>query len=170
MKLLAKLGSILDSANNFLASLCAILVAVLMLLTCYTTLMRYIFHRPLVWGIQVMEYMLFILPFLGAAWLLQKRGHVRVDMVLSRLSLKAQTVINIVTSSIGAVVCLVISWYGTAVAWENFQEGICEMKVLVVPSFILLAFIPFGCIFLSLEFLREGYNYLMSLRTSSEKD
>ena len=166
MKVLAKLGVIFDSTNNVLASISGILVIILMLFTCYMVMMRYLFQSPPPWGMEISEYMLFVLPMLGAAWLLKRQGHVRVDIVINRLNPKIRTVLNIVTSAIGAGVCLIVTWYGVAATLKHFQEGIVMLEFLSVPKFILLAFIPFACLLLSLEFLRQGYNYLMSLRTS----
>ena len=49
--------------------------------------MRYFFRRPQVWTVEVCEYILFILAFLGAPWLLKKGGHVSVDIVVERLEM-----------------------------------------------------------------------------------
>ena len=170
MKLLAKLGSILDNANRVLAFLAGIVVTGIMLLMCYEVIMRYFFDRPPPWVVEICEYMLFTYTFLATAWLLKERGHIRVDILLENISPRNQKVLNMVTSAIGAIICLIIAWYGVESTWTHFQEGIPVVAFLNTPKFILLAFIPFGCFLLSIQFIRQAYGYLISSRTLPEKE
>ncbi|MFH1652304.1 MAG: TRAP transporter small permease [Chloroflexota bacterium] len=166
---LTRLGRIFDRVNNVLASVAGFLVLVIMLLTCYQVITRYFLHNPPHWGIEVMQYMLFIFPFLGAAWLLRRQGHVRVDIVFNFLNTRSQTRLNIVSSSVGAIACFIITWFGAVAAWTNYSQGIMMTEGLVFPKFILFLFIPLGCSLLSLEFARQAVNHAASLRASAPK-
>ena len=160
MKVLAKVGRIFDGTNNFLASISGTILVTLMLFTCYMVIMRYVFHNAVPWGIEMSEYMIFVVPMLGAAWLLKRQGHVRVDTVLNLINPKTQRVLNIITSAIGGAICLVMTWYGVAATLKHFQEGVIMMVVLRVPKFIFLSFIPLCCLLLSIEFLKQCYNHI----------
>ena len=48
--------------------------------------MRYFLNRPLVWVLELTEYALLWVTFLGAAWLLRQGGHVQVDVIVDFMS------------------------------------------------------------------------------------
>jgi C4-dicarboxylate transporter DctQ subunit len=164
MKLLTKISNIFDHVTNFLAILAGVLVVAMMLLMTFEALLRYFFRIGLAWATEISEYMLFLIGFFGAAWLLKKRGHVSLDMMNNLLNPKAQTILNMVTSAIGVIVCLIIGWYSGETAWEHFQSGIPVVKSLSIPKSPFLAILSLGCFMLSIEFLRHTYSYLRSLK------
>lgn len=170
MKVLAKATAIFDHIINALAGGAGGIVIAMMLLMCYEVVMRYFLNRPPAWAVEVCEYMIFVLAFLGAAWLLKLGGHVRVDIVLGRLNPKAQTLLNIATSAIGVIICLVLAWYGGETAWEHFQQGTSVVKTLSIPRVVFLAFIPPCCFLLSMEFLRQTYGCVRSWKAMAKKE
>ena len=165
-----KTRAIFDHAIDSLAGMAGVLVIGIMLIMCYEVVMRYFLNRPPAWAVEVCEYMLYLLAFLGAAWLLKLGGHVRVDIVVSQLNPKAQTLLNIATSIIGVLICLTIAWYGGESTWDHFQRGIPVVKTLKIPKAPLLAFISIGCFLLSIQFLRQTYGYLSNWRALARKE
>lgn len=170
MKLLEKTRAIFDHTIDSLAGVAGVLVIGIMLVMCYEVVMRYFLNRPPAWAVEVCEYMLYLLAFLGAAWLLKLGGHVRVDIVLGRLNPKAQTLLNIATSAIGTIICLIIAWYGGESTIDHFQRGIPVVKTLKIPKAPLLAFISIGCFLLSIQFLRQTYGYVRSWGAMAKKE
>lgn len=114
---------------------------------------RYFLGRPIGWVLEITEYCLLYIPFLGAAWLLKKNGHVRIDVVLRLFSEKKQNTINIFTSILGAATCFFAGYYGTAATIDHFKRGLIDTKILEMPKYIILIVIPFGFISLSIEFV-----------------
>lgn len=169
-RIASKTGAIFDYVIDATAGVAGGLVIVLMLIMCYEVAMRYFFRQPPVWAIEVCEYLLLLLTFLGAAWLLKMGGHVRVDIILGRLNPKAQTLLNIVTSGLGVIICLLLAWYGGKTTWDHFQRGILVAKTLTIPKAPLLAFISVGCFLLSIQFLRQTYGYIRSWRALAKKE
>ena len=92
-----------------------------------------------------------------------------MDIVLTRLSPKMQAIINIITSILGAFICLLLTWYGTQVTWEHFREGLSTETALRLPMVYLLAIIPAGSFLLFIQFLRRAYGFSESLRLSANK-
>jgi len=54
---------------------------------------------------------------------LREEGHVKMDLLLTRLNPRAEAILNIVTSGVGAIICLALTWFGIKVTWDNFQTG-----------------------------------------------
>jgi len=170
MKLLEKTRVVFDHIIGSLAGAAGVLIIGMMLIMCYEVVMRYFFNRPPAWAVEISEYLLFLIAFLGAAWLLKLGGHVRVDIVLGRLNPKAQTLLNIATSAIGAIICLIIAWYGGESTIDHFQRGVPVVKTLAFPKFTLLLFIALGCFLLSIQFLRQTYSYVRSWKAMAKKE
>ena len=103
------------------------------------------------------------LTLLGATWLLKLEGHVKMDLLVNQLNPRTQALLNIITSILGAIICLVIAWYGTEVTWSQFQKGITYPTVLEPPVFIILSVIPIGYFLLFIQFLRRTYSFLRKL-------
>jgi TRAP-type C4-dicarboxylate transport system permease small subunit len=137
-----------------------------MLVVCADVFLRYFFNRPMFWVLESTQFALVFITFLGAAWVLKNDGHVRMDIVISRFSQRTQDRINIVTSILCAVACLVVTWYGVKVWWDYFQINYLYAGSLVIPAYYLEAVIPIGGFLLFIQFLRKAYGYLGKLKAS----
>ena len=62
------------------------LVPIMMMLVVVDVFMRYVLHRPLMVSDEFSAYMLVALSFLGLAYTWRQGGHVRIEIVVSRLS------------------------------------------------------------------------------------
>lgn len=130
---------------------------------------RYFLARPISWATEVTEYILLHITFLGTAWLLRKEGHVNVDVLLMRLNPKNQALLNLVTSSICAVVCLILTWYGAVAVLGLFQEHSIIPKQLDMPKYLMFIVIPLGYFMLFGQFLRRAYGFLSTWRAVGNK-
>ena len=142
-------------AINALAFFSGFLVVCLMLVTVYLVGARYIFSKPPPWAIEISEHMLAFYAFLSAAWLLRKGGHVKLDLVVSRLSPNKQVFLNFATSTMGTIVCLIIFVFSVDTARLYFLENVQTQTVLNFPSFILISVIAISFFFLSAQFIIE---------------
>ncbi|MDH5695862.1 MAG: TRAP transporter small permease [Dehalococcoidia bacterium] len=162
---LVKIWNFFVRLTGSLTFVAGILLLFMTLSVCYTVITRYLHLNPPIWTIQVSEYILLWITFLAAAWLLRKGGHVRIDAVVSRLSPKAQRILNIIVSIFGAVVCAVIAWFGGQNTWDLLQRGIIDVKTIDVPKFGLFLVIPLGSFLLLVQFIRNVYTYLLGRET-----
>lgn len=72
------------------------LVMLLALATCYEVFSRYLLNAPTLWAYEV-GYMATGSNFiLGMAYTLRERGHIRIDVLYSRFSARAQAVVDVV--------------------------------------------------------------------------
>ena len=161
MKVLAKVGHIFDRAINLLAILSAVLIALMVLFICFEVVSRPFVRRPMLWTIEVSEYILVYVTFLATAWVLREEGHVSMDLILTKLRTKPRCVINVITSVIGAIISLIAVWYGIKVTVESYQTGYFLTKIVNIPFFIVSAVFPLGSFLLFVQFLRRAYRYLV---------
>lgn len=159
---------ILDRIVELPLPVVGIMVVCGMLVITVSILFRYYLNRPIP-GVEVgCEIMLIYLTFLSASWILRNEKHVRVDIVLNLLSPRIQAMLGIVTSIVGAVICLVLVVYGAEATWLNYLSGVDTGGTVSVPVFILQVVIPTGSFLLLLQFLRRGYGYLGQWRCSGK--
>lgn len=150
----------LDRITGFLASLAACLIIFVMLAIGVDVVMRYFFGSPMLWVQEVAEYSLVYMTFLGTAWLLGKEGHVKMDVLLNQLGPRIQLIFNVITSFVGAIICAILTWFGTELVWEFFQKGSYEATILEPKSYYLYVVIPLGTFLLFFQFLRRAFRYL----------
>ncbi len=128
---------------------------------------RYFFNRPILGVLEFSEIGLLYITFLGAAWLLKKEGHVKIEMMLIRLKPRHQTVINIITSVICVIILLIITWYGSYITFEHYRQGIYRVSLLHTPTAPVLIIIPVGSFLLSIQFLRRTYGFIKKLENTA---
>lgn len=157
--------TIIDMIMDGFAFLAGILLLLVTLFVSYSVILRYLHIKPPIWILQFTEYALLWITFLGAAWLLRKGGHIRIDTVITRLGPKAQGIIEVIIAVLGFVVCFVIVWFGTGKTLEFYERGILDVKGVIVPIMPLFLIIPVGGFMLLLQFGRNIYNRLKDLKT-----
>lgn len=163
MNFLGKIGRILDVIIVSFSFIAGLLLAFILLSVCLEVIMRYLFNRPLQWVIELTEYALLYITFLGTAWLLRSEGHISVDVFTALFSERTQSGLRIFSSLIGIIVSFALVWYGVVVFWDHYEGGIYNLTLLEFPKAPLLAIIPIGSLVLLLQFIRRAHGALMYL-------
>jgi C4-dicarboxylate transporter DctQ subunit len=169
MRRLKKITSLLDSAMAVMVFISFGLLMCAVLIVCAEVVLRYIMNRPLTWVEQVSGYILVYIVFLNAAWVLKKERHVRLDILHERLSPKSQNWLLVVTSFLGAIICLIVTWFGAVVTWDYFQTGTPSVEILPIPLFFIWWVIPVGGFLLFIQFLRRAFGFLATMRTTTDE-
>lgn len=169
MKLTRKANAIFDRIIAVLAFCAAVLLVLILLLVNTEVVARHSALGSMVWVIEIIEYCLLWITFLGTAWVLREEGHVRMDMVLNRLNVRNQSLLNTITSVVGAIACLVIAWYAVEAIWYQFQHSIYFSSFLEPLTYPILAIIPVGSFLLVIQFARRAYGFFESWRASGNK-
>jgi TRAP-type C4-dicarboxylate transport system permease small subunit len=131
----------------------------MMLVVSLDSVLRYVFNSPLGWVVEVNEYLLLYVTFLGAPWLLRQDGHVRVDLLFAYIPERVARRLTMWTSVLGAAACLVLCAAGCQATWEAFVRELPEIKTLAVPRWMLLWVIPYGSLLLSVEFCIKAWGH-----------
>lgn len=80
--------------------------------------LRYFFRSPTVWTSELCSYMFGAASLLGGAYIMQHDGHIRMDIIRSRLSARGRAFLDILTSTITLLFCFVLAWKGFLNAWD----------------------------------------------------
>jgi TRAP-type C4-dicarboxylate transport system permease small subunit len=131
----------------------ALLTVLMMLSVVYDVVARLVFQAPTLWVIDVNEYMLVYLTFLPAAWILLRDNHVKVELVVDRLSPRARRVMAIFGDLMGLAYCAVLTWQSWLVTAEAYRAGYRFSTALAFLQYPVYAIIPVGAAWLGLAFL-----------------
>lgn len=156
MELSRKINAVFDRVLDVLAWLAGMLIILIMLFVSAETVSRYFLNLPIPGLDEISEIVIVYITFLGTAWLLREEGHIAIDSVLVRLAPKIQRWLNIISSLLGASMCLVLVWYGTATTLDLWGKGVVSPTVLKIPVAICTAIIPIGSVLLVFQFLRRA--------------
>lgn len=158
-EILRKAGSVFDWLISFLMVLGALVLAFLLVAVCWDVFARSVFGRPLAWVLEFTEYGLLYMTFLGAAWALKNEAHVVTDIVLVALSPENRALLNLATSILGAIVSLLLAWFGWEVSWAKLKSGSYQPTEMEPPDFPLFVIISIGSFLLFIQFIRRAYGH-----------
>ncbi len=157
---------VLDRLCDVLAVVAALLLLFITISISYSIFARLVgIHSP-IWTVQMNEYALLWLTFLGAAWLLSRDKHVSIHLVFQRLGNKSQKVMGLVHSIMGAVLCGALCWFGIFTTWGQFERKVIDVQSIDVPKAYVLVVIPLGFLLLFLQFARKFIAKLRETETT----
>ena len=134
MPLLLRISSIIDALNGFLGRSVRFLVVLLILLGVINVVGRYLGAQL---GMQLSSnallegqtYAFNLIFLLGAAHILSRDGHIRVDIIYSQLTPRAKVWVDIMGAALFLIpFCALIVWLSwdyalRSWAWPNFPQG-----------------------------------------------
>lgn len=96
--------------RKLLTAFCAVMLAMMVVFTVYTVIMRYVFENPPMWGdlLTVLANIWFV--FIALVLTVREKEHIALNLIYSRLprpvSFSIQQVWNAVILMLGAVICI----------------------------------------------------------------
>lgn len=169
MIVLQKILHLIDSLNEWCGKVFSFLSAALMLIVIYDVFMRYLFTRPTIWGLEMSNYLLAGLTFLGAGYCLLHNGHVKVDIIYAKWPRRLQAAVDVCTYIIVFCFCYVLIKYGGEVALESLREGKLSTSIWAPPLWPSQSLVPIGAFLLGLQALAKWIRDWVVLLTGEDK-
>lgn len=132
----------LDRLVDALAVVAGALLCALVAVVCLDVAARTfkLFATP--WALDVSEYLLYAITFLGAPWVLRENGHIAIELVVERLPPRARAVAQVTTDALGALVCAVLLYYACRAFWRSYSSGNLVYETFVFPEWYLYVLAP----------------------------
>lgn len=154
-----KSTKIFDNFLNTGGALAGVLLIAVMLLTSVKVFFRYVLQEGLLGVDQISGTFLLYITFFGAAWVLKREEHVSIELLVVRLRPKTRRWLNVINSIVGAIICLILTIYGSMEVIYSWQKGILIPAEIEIPRVVNLTVIPLGSLFLWIQFMRRAYQY-----------
>jgi TRAP-type C4-dicarboxylate transport system permease small subunit len=97
---------------------------------------------PTPWTLDIAEYLLYAITFLGAPWVLREEGHIAIELVVERLPRRARRAARIASDALGALVCAVLLYYACRAFWRSYASGNLVYETFVFPEWYLYCLAP----------------------------
>ena len=114
---------------------------------------RFFFNKPLYGTLELNMLLMSAIVFLSLAWTQSQRGHVRVEILISRTPPNSQRTLNIICWALGFIFFLAITIGGTAEAIHSVMIGENLWGVKKFPLWPGKILAAFGSALLCIQFL-----------------
>lgn len=116
---------------------------------------RYVFGKTLYIADEYSGYLMAMLTFLGLAYTLRERGHIRMMFLVHFLKGRTRTIFNMGCMLVGIIFCAGLAWFTGEFFWDSVVNRTQSMQITETYLAIPQAFLPIGSFFLLLQFLAE---------------
>jgi TRAP-type mannitol/chloroaromatic compound transport system permease small subunit len=160
---------VIDKLNEKVGTAVSWLTIVLVLVTCYDVIVRYIFKESSV-AFQELEWHLFAVIFLaGSAYTLKMNEHVRVDIFYSRFSKEKKALIDFIGSILFLIpFTLMVIYSSKDFVINSFLIDETSPDAGGLPvRYIVKAFIPLSFFLLLLQGVALSFKSFLNLKTKN---
>lgn len=119
----------------------------------YDVVMRHVFNNPTIWADEVSCYLLVGITFLGAAYTLNKDGHVRIETLVDRLRPKTRQRLELITDILSIVFLVVFTRQAYWLVKDSYVSIKISATLLRTPLYLPQLLLAVGLTWLSLELL-----------------
>lgn len=156
--MLGKISSAIDTFSIKQGRLSALLALPLLVVVVYEVVMRYIFNAPTIWGFEATTFLYGVHFILGLAYCDVLGGHVKVDVVVTRLPIKPQSVIGVLTNLVFFMpVMVLMTIFSWRYAFASIMEGELNPTSWAPPVYPFKTLMAIGFSFL----LIQGFSNLI---------
>lgn len=152
---------VLNFIEKILEMICTVFVGAIVFVLFYAVIMRYVFHNPPAWTIEVSRVMFLWMVMFGAALVTHEKSHIEIDFIVNWLPLKVRFVWVNLLRLVMLSFCGVLVWYGVKIIPI---VGQANTPTLEMSMGWLYASVPAGgflmgiyILELLIRSLREGY-------------
>lgn len=135
------------------------LLFIMMLLVAVHVAGRYFLGRPVPGAVELIEFMMTFVVFLGFGYCAVQRGNVSVDLFVQGLPERVQAVVNAATCLLSIGVITLITWQGVVQAKSLFASGHVS-GVLNIPHYPFMLVLVAGYLVFDVVLIGHFFQYL----------
>lgn len=129
-------------------------LAGMMIITASDVFLRSIFNQPIKGSVDITECLMPILTTSGLAYVTIKKDHINADLLVLRLPLRVQLIINIVTDILSFIFCFLVSWQSFLNTKAMSHLGVTT-GVLPIPKYPFVGVVGFGMLLITAMLLKD---------------
>ena len=146
---IARIQIPLSKFNRLCASITGTGFFIILFLTVYEVIARYLFESPTMWTLEITGYVLLIACFLSAAYTLETGGHISIDLVSMNLRPKPKRILAIIVDILGIIFVALWLWKSTVLAIDSYNLHWISRTMMGVTLWPFYVVIPL-CLLLML--------------------
>ena len=141
----------IDAINNWVGTFLSYFLFAFFILLFIEVILRYFFNSPTVWANELAQMLFGAYAILGGGYILLTGGHVNVDIVYARFSLKTRALIDIFTCVLFFLFIGMLLVYGGSLAWDSLSRFEHSQSAWNPPLYPAKLMIPLAAVLLILQ-------------------
>lgn len=168
--MLKSLLKAIDATSDWSGKIVTFLIYAAIGALLYEVVARYAFDAPTIWAHGVTQRIIATYTILLGAYTLRHGGHVKVDILYNRLSIRRRAILDLVTAIFFFLFCGVLLWKGIGFAWTSvmIRERGTDVPFLA-PLYPTKVMLPLGAFLILLQGLAEFTRNLVIAVTGRAK-
>lgn len=164
-KFLKTIDQISEQSGKAVSFLILFLVVVIL----FEILARYLFNRPTIWAHETAQMIYGAYVILLGAYVLQRGGHVNVEILYGRFRPRTRAIIDLFTWLLFFYFCGLLLWKGGEMAWGSLLVRETEPTSFAPPVYPIKMMIPLGALLILLQGLGKFIRNLTLAITGKEE-
>jgi TRAP-type C4-dicarboxylate transport system permease small subunit len=163
-----KLIRIIDNLSGFGGWVAGGMMIMALMLVMGEIVARSVFDTTLYVTDEYSGYLMAMLTFMGLAYTLRERGHIRMMFLPHILRGRAHVGFNMVCFTVGLLFCVGLTYFTWEFFWDSVVSESQSMQISETYLAIPQAFLPIGSFLMTLQFLAELLKGIAQLRQDTE--
>jgi TRAP-type C4-dicarboxylate transport system permease small subunit len=151
-----------------LSKLCGIisttLIASAVLVTTQMVIVRYLFKMSTVWQTEYVIFSLSAATFIGAPYVLMKKGHVNVDLIPYYLNQKGKNILAIVAAILALSFLAILFYSSVELTNHAWVKNIKTPTIWSFPMWKVYIFLPIGMGIMILQYLADILSVIYNVK------
>ena len=151
-----------------LSKLCGIisttLIASAVLVTTQMVIVRYAFKMSTVWQTEYVIFSLAAATFIGAPYVLMKKGHVNVDLIPYYLNQKGKNILAIVAAILALSFLAILFYSSVELTTHAWVKNIKTPTIWSFPMWKVYIFLPIGMGIMILQYLADILSVIYNVK------
>jgi TRAP-type mannitol/chloroaromatic compound transport system permease small subunit len=155
--------SIVDKVNEWCGKFVSFAILIMMIIIVYEVVLRYGFNAPTFWVHETASMLFATYVVLGAGYTIRRGAspeHIRMDVIFSRFSQKAKTIINLISTIIFFLFIGVVVWKGSTMALKSVKLSEHTFTLWSPPIYPVKLCLAIGA---SLLFIQGLINFIRDI-------
>ncbi|MGB6106023.1 MAG: TRAP transporter small permease [Pusillimonas sp.] len=144
--------------NRIAVLISEVALFVLMLITGYAVIARYVFNNPSIYAVEVSTYVLLIVSWGAVGWVHHVHRHVSMEALNMRFTGLGKKIADAASELTILIFCSVLIWAGGNVVITSIARNYRSASLLKFPLWVAYCVIPIGGLLLGLIALRRLLN------------
>jgi TRAP-type mannitol/chloroaromatic compound transport system permease small subunit len=167
---LRRFNKTIDQISRKVAAAASYFLILMMGVVTFEVVARYVFNRPTEWAMEITQFTLLLLAVLGGAYTLLTGGHVNVDIIYGRFTVKTRAVISLFTSLLIFLFLGVLLWKSWDMFITSFRLNEHSASLFAPPLYPVKCLVPIGVCLILLQSIVRFIRYFITAVTGIEEE
>ena len=120
--------------------------------------LRRVFNAPTIWANEASSYLLLVMVFMGAAYALREKAHIRIDVVVTKLPRRVQDWMQVISSIIFLIFTGILGYFTWSIFMDTVRFAETSRSLWDIPLAPWQVWLPLGLAIISLLLTLNIYN------------